>query len=82
MSTETTADTLQLSVIVNPRFTMFIQIVFENFSRRTTKRIKVFSVDVHRDPMFAGSVVRIGVADDQSARRFRQIGRASCRERV
>ena len=75
MSTETTTDTLQLSVVVNPRFTMFVQIVFENFSRWTTKRIKIlsaFPVDVHRDLMFARSVVRVGVADYQAARRFRQ----------
>ena len=74
MTAKTTADTLQLSVVINPLFTMSVHIVFENFCGRTTKRIKVFPaifIHVHCHPMFSRSVVWIGVADDQSAHRIR-----------
>jgi len=52
---------------------MSVHKVFENFCRRTTKRIKVFSAifaHVHRHPMFSGSVMWVGVADDQSSHRL------------
>jgi hypothetical protein len=74
MTTETTTNTLQLSFIENPSFTMFIQKILEDFSRRATKRVKVLStlfVDIHRHPMFARFVVRVGVADDQTPHRLR-----------
>ena len=74
MTTETTTNTLQLSFVENPSFTMFVQIILENSGGRATKRVKELSalfVDVHRHPMFTGFVVRVGVADDQAPNRFR-----------
>ena len=71
MTTKATTDTLQLSFVENPRLTIKVHKVFKNSSRRASERIEklsAFSVDVHRHPMFAGSVVRVGVADDQSSR--------------
>ena len=46
MTAETTAGALQLSVVTNPTFTMFVQIVSKHFSRLSSKRIEIFSAVV------------------------------------
>jgi len=60
-STKSTSYAVQLITIICPFATVFIHIVFEFSSRRTTKRVEKFSVitiiaDVYDDPVFSGRV--------------------------
>lgn len=69
MSTKSTSNTLQLFTVKSPFTTMFIHVAFECSSRSTSERIKVFSITsiiirIDCNPMFAGHVRRIGIADE------------------
>ena len=69
MSTKQTKVILQLNVIIYPRRRMFIHIVNEVRSRRTSERIEEFSlsvVEINRYPMLSQEFFRIGVGNEYS----------------
>ena len=68
VSTKSTSNALQLFAIICPFATVFVHVAFKCSSRSTSERIKVFSITtivIHVDsnPVFAGHVGRIGIAD-------------------
>jgi len=57
MSAKSARNTLQLFTVIRPFATMFVHVTFELSSRRTSKRVEIFSVmsiivDVNGDSVF------------------------------
>jgi hypothetical protein len=71
IAAKTTNNTLKLSLVICPSISaIFIHVASEMITRRSSKRIKIFSVaifiHVNGDPVLAGLGRGIGVADEKS----------------
>jgi hypothetical protein len=71
IATKTANNTLKLSLVICPSISaMFMHVASEMITRRSSERIKVFSVTifihVNGDPVLAGLGRGIGVTDEKS----------------